>query len=123
MRTNINFPVPGRAFIARALIAGILVLGAQAYGGTGQLLAGTAKISILPETDEPIHDSVYARSLVLEINGERLAFVSADLAGFTSERVEQVCHEKYGIAKVSLCASHNHTAPTKPGKGPGQANL
>ena len=43
---------------------------------TGLLLAGTAKVSITPETDEPIHDPVYARSLVLEINGERLAFRS-----------------------------------------------
>ena len=36
---------------------------------TGKLLAGTAKISITPETDEPLHDPVYARSLVLDING------------------------------------------------------
>lgn len=56
---------------------------------SGQLLAGTAKISITPETEEPIHDPVYVRSLVLEIIGERLAFVSADLAVFTSDRVEK----------------------------------
>ena len=46
---------------------------------TGKLLAGAAKISITPETDEPLHDPVYARSLVLDINGERLAFVALDL--------------------------------------------
>lgn len=123
MKTNRNFPAPSRAFIAGALIVGTLVLGAHAYGVTGQLLAGTGKISIVPETDEPVHDPVYARSLVLEINGERLAFVSADLAVFTSDRVEQICHEKYGIAKVFLCATHNHTAPSKPRKGSSQANF
>ncbi len=90
---------------------------------TGQLLAGTAKISITPETDEPIHDPVYVRSLVLEIYGERLAFVSADLAVFTSDRVEKICKEKYGLAKVFLCSTHNHTAPSKPGKGEGQSDL
>ena len=93
------------------------------YGVTGSLLAGTAKVSITPETDEPLHDPIYARSLVLEINGERTAFVSVDLAIFVSDRVESVCKEKYGIERVLLCSSHNHTAPSKPGKGPEYSNL
>ena len=33
---------------------------------TGQLLlAGTSKINITPRSTEPLHDSVYARTLVL----------------------------------------------------------
>ena len=100
-----------------------LGLTAKSYGVTGELRAGTAKISITPETDEPIHDPVYARSLVLEINGQRLAFVSVDLAVFTSENVEKICQEQYGLARVFLCSTHNHTAPSKPGKGPEYANL
>lgn len=123
MRRNRISLAPNWAFIVCILIAGSLILGAPAYAVTGQLLAGTGKISLMPETDEPIHDPIYARSLVLEINGLRLAFVSVDLAVFSSDRVEQICREKYGITKVFLCASHNHTAPSKPGKGPGQANL
>jgi neutral ceramidase len=102
---------------------GILGSPAKVYGVTGRLLAGTAKVSITPVTDEPLHDPVYARSLVLEINGERLAFVSVDLATFTSDNVENICKEKYGIAKVLLCASHNHTAPSKPGAAPEYNNL
>jgi hypothetical protein len=90
---------------------------------TGQLLAGTAKVSIIPETDEPIHDPVYARSLVLEINGERLAFVAVDLGIFTSDNVEKYCREKLGIEKVLICSSHNHTPPSKPGKGPEASDL
>ncbi len=92
-------------------------------GVTGELRAGTAKISITPETDEPIHDPVYARSLVLEVNSQRLAFVSADLAVFTSDNVEKECQEKYGLARVFISSTHNHTAPSKPGKGPEYANL
>ena len=90
----------------------------------GTLLAGAAKISITPETDEPLHDPVYARSLVLDINGERLAFVAVDLGVYTSTNVVAVCKEKYRIDKVILCSSHNHTGPGRPGKTcPGTAHL
>src|SRR5579863_6071731 len=100
-------------FLAAILIVcGLLHFPDKVYGVTGKLLAGTAKVSITPVTDEPFHDPVYARSLVLEINGERLAFVAVDLAVFTSDTVEKTCKEKYGVAKVLLCASHNHTAPS-----------
>ncbi|HMH23874.1 MAG TPA: hypothetical protein VK563_18940, partial [Puia sp.] len=82
----------------------------------GQLQAGTAKVNITPEGDEPLHDSVYARSLVLDLGGKRMAFVSVDLAIFTSERVGRVCKEKYGIAQLMLCSSHNHSEPQKKGR-------
>ena len=62
-------------------------------------------------------------SLVLEINGERVAFVAVDLGVYTSDKVEAACKEKYKIAKVILCSSHNHTAPSRPGKTPETANL
>jgi len=79
--------------------------------GTGKLMAGTSKINITPKTDQPIHDSVFARSLVLDVNGQRLAFVSLDLPIFTSDRVEQVCRQRYQIERVILSSSHNHSAP------------
>jgi neutral ceramidase len=83
----------------------------MAFADNGKLMAGTAKINITPRTDEPIHDSVYARSLVLDLHGRRLAIVSVDLVIFTSDRIEQVCREKYGISNVILCSSHNHSGP------------
>jgi neutral ceramidase len=112
-----------KLFFAIFLVGGLLHCPSAAYGVIGMLLAGTAKVSITPVTDEPLHDPVFVRSLVLEIKGERLAFVAADLAVFTSENVEKTCKEKYGVAKVFLCASHNHTAPSKPGKGPEYSSL
>lgn len=87
----------------------------------GQLLAGTAKVSITPKTDEPIHDSVFARSLVLDCGGLRIAFVSVDLAVFTSERIERICKEKYGITQLMLCSSHTHSEPQPGGKRSFQA--
>jgi hypothetical protein len=110
--------------LAAALVLGSLFhLTSLAQGATGKLLAGTAKVSITPVTDEPIHDPVFARSLVLEINGECLAFVSVDLGVFTSTNVETFCKDKYGISKVFLCSSHNHTGPAKPGKTPEYSDL
>lgn len=82
---------------------------------TGQLYAGTAKVNLTPHNDEPLHDSIYARSLVLDVDGLRLAFVSVDLAVYTDDRVADVCREKYGITQLMLCSSHNHSEPQKYG--------
>ena len=61
----------------------------QSFAADGQLLAGTSKINITPSSDEPLHDSVYARVLILDMDGKRIAFVSVDLAVFTSKRLEE----------------------------------
>ncbi|WP_133998265.1 hypothetical protein [Dinghuibacter silviterrae] len=79
------------------------------------LLAGTSKINLTPPSDEPLHDSIYARTLVLEGNGKKIAFVSVDLAVFTSDRIEQICKDTYGLDQVFLCSSHNHSEPQKNG--------
>jgi len=77
----------------------------------GKLMAGTAKINITPDNQLPVHDSVFARSVVLEANGIRIAQVSVDLVGFDSERVATICKEKYGISHVMISASHSHSCP------------
>jgi hypothetical protein len=74
------------------------------------LLAGTAKVSITPSS-EPVHDPIFARCLVLALDNQRIAFVSVDLPGMSSDRVAKICKEKYGIDHLLLCASHNHSAP------------
>lgn len=113
-------------------VTGLLLclLGLTGVGGAtglpapvdGKLMAGTAKVNITPSTDEPIHDSVYARSLVLESNGRRLAFVAVDLAVFTSERIGRICKEKFGISQLMLCSSHNHSEPQPADKRSFQGN-
>ncbi|NIG54010.1 hypothetical protein F3J22_11025 [Chitinophaga sp. Cy-1792] len=94
-----------------ALIFLSIIISLKSLAGTGNLKAGTSKINITPKTDQFIHDSVYARSLVLDVNGERIAFVSLDLPIFTSDRVEQACKQQYNIARVVLSSTHNHSAP------------
>jgi hypothetical protein len=82
----------------------------QTISAKSKLLAGTAKVNMTPVT-EPVHDSIYARCVVLENEGRRFAFVSVDLPGMESNRVKQLCKERYGIDHLLICASHNHSAP------------
>jgi hypothetical protein len=74
------------------------------------LLAGTAKTNMTPAS-EPVHDPLYARCLILALDGQRYAFVSVDLPGMASDRVKQICRDKYKIDHLMICASHNHSAP------------
>ena len=110
--------IPIRWLFLSAGLALACAAGAQPHNA---VLAGTAKVNITPRTDEPVHDSIYARVLVLDANGIRLAFVSVDLAVFTSDRIERACKEKYGITQLMLCSSHNHSEPQPGGKRSFQA--
>ncbi|MDR2949261.1 MAG: hypothetical protein LBV71_08635 [Prevotella sp.] len=83
----------------------------RSLAAEGQLMAGTAKINITPKNVLPLHDSVFARALVLEVGDLRIAQVSVDLVNFASQRVVDVCKEKYGISQVLISASHSHECP------------
>lgn len=93
--------------------AAFLALGAPvALAAEGQLMVGTAKIDITPENPtEPVHDPVFARSLVMQVGEESVALIAVDLAIFTSERVIRECKEKYGLDLVLICSSHTHSGP------------
>ncbi|KAA2242946.1 hypothetical protein F0L74_10500 [Chitinophaga agrisoli] len=92
-------------------VAILIFVTISAFADSGRLLAGASKINITPKTDQPIHDSVYARSLVLDMNGQRLAFVALDLPIFTTDKLEERCKQQYNIARVIFSSSHNHSAP------------
>jgi neutral ceramidase len=80
-----------------------------------QLQAGTAKIDITPDQNrQPVHDHCLARTLVLDVNGERVGFVSVDLGIYTSDRLEAAAKEKYGISHLVLSSSHTHSDPGAP---------
>jgi neutral ceramidase len=99
-----------RIVIAISIICFFVIPSRQLFGMGGKLLAGTSKVSITPTT-EPVHDSIYARTLILQLDGQRIAFVSVDLPGMSDDKVKQVCKDKYGIDHLMICASHNHSAP------------
>jgi len=97
-------------YITAFIVLWFLIQSGQLFAMTGILKAGTAKVNITPEKiDEPVHDSLYARSLVLDMNGERIAFVSVDLVIYTSEELEKICRDKFGISQLMLCSSHTHS--------------
>jgi pimeloyl-ACP methyl ester carboxylesterase len=105
-------------FITRSLVAErhgqSTTAGSIGMSAGGELRAGTAKVNITPENPQlPVHDPVYARSLVLEVNGERIAFVSVDLGIYTSDHLVAACKEKFGIADLLLSSSHTHSDPGK----------
>lgn len=58
-----------------------------------------------------VHDPLFARALVLECGGRRMAIVSLDLIWFPSERVAKEAKEKYDIGLVLTAASHSHSTP------------
>lgn len=93
-----------------------------------ELRAGVAKVDITPITHEPLWgfeermdpstgtlDPLYARILVLEAGGKRLAIVTLDLGRTFGEpsldHLKEVVSKSSGISCLLLTASHTHGAP------------
>jgi hypothetical protein len=93
------------------------------------LRAGAATVDITPagpvrmdgyggrtEPSHGAHDPLYARALIFESDGERLAIVSCDLLGMhasITDEVRRLVEKRLGIASeaVLVCATHNHAGP------------
>jgi hypothetical protein len=76
----------------------------------GPLNAGTAKVNLTPaEPKKPVHDSLYARSLILDVDGNRVAFVSLDVISYTNEKLSERLRKKYNLQEIFYCASHTHS--------------
>jgi len=115
-----------------AIAAGALALAAAALPspalGAGELRAGAGRADITPPTGyflmgwvrsdaaaEGQLTRLFARSLVLERGGRKLALVSADLgfvpAGLVADVVERLGNRGFGEESVIISASHTHSAP------------
>lgn len=74
------------------------------------LLAGTSKVNITPEHPYyPVHDSLYARSLVLEAGEVRIAFISLDLCVYNNKNIRKVLMQRYGLTELYWSLSHTHS--------------
>lgn len=94
--------------IAALFCVGCLVASANVYGA-GKMMAGTAKINVTPpDTRYPVHDSLYARSLILDVDGARIAFITYD-SGLTSASLSETLKKKYNLQEIYFCQSHNHS--------------
>jgi hypothetical protein len=107
----------------------LLLLLSQAHA---QIRAGAATESITPPTGIPmagyyhkrestgVHDDLFARALVLEHGGTKVALVSLDLVSTRRTFVEEarrLIEERTGIpaSHVMISATHTHTAPVLAG--------
>jgi hypothetical protein len=64
------------------------------------------------------HDDLWARALILEYGGTRIAIVSVDLLGYYSDakyygaaEVRKLLDPKLGIQEVLIASTHNHEGP------------
>ncbi len=93
----------GAALVALCL-AGLTSLEAQT------LRAGTAKIDITPENPRyPVHDPLMARSLILDVDGDRVAFISYDNTNYRNDKLLAQLKEKYNLKELFFCQSHTHS--------------
>jgi hypothetical protein len=102
----------------------IVVAGAAAQG-TSALTAGAARVDITPAVSMPMygyenrkcgpsigtHDPLFAKALVLEDGGGRVAIVTLDLGSIVSERLKNEVRTKLNIPVLLLSASHSHSTP------------
>jgi len=97
-------------FFIVLITANILLFNSALLSAANEkLMAGTAKVNITPKDNGIIHDSLYARSLVLEADGHRIAFISIDLGGYTNNNLLKISKDKFGITQLFICPSHTHS--------------
>lgn len=72
--------------------------------------AGTAKVNITPSVKEAVHDSLYARVLVLEANDKRIAFIALDQGIYTNDQIIQIGKKQFNLDQVLLSSSHTHSS-------------
>ena len=83
-------------------------LSSAAYGA--KLMVGTAKVDITPPNPRyPVHDKLYARSLIIDVDGTRVAFISYDNTGYSNEKLLADLKSKYNLKDVYFCQSHTHS--------------
>ncbi len=84
---------------------------------SGRLLAGTSKVNITPPNPRyPVHDSLYARCLILDAHETSVAFISVDLGNYNDIPLLELLKKKYRLNEVYFCPSHTHSGQTAPAK-------
>lgn len=115
------------------LLLGFLVTLSLSVEGADGLRIGAASVQITPPLGMPlagyytergaekVHDDLYAKAMVIESNGNKMALVSCDLVGipaYVVDNVRSIVENSTGIKSscVMVSATHSHTGPVIPGK-------
>lgn len=110
--------------MSAAILVVALTLAGATDGGS-ELKAGVARVEITPSTSMAMygyanrkcgpasgtHDPLFAKVLVLEAGGSRIALVTADVGSLVSENLRRDVASKLDIPVLLLAASHTHSAP------------
>ena len=113
-----------KVFMRAAILVIALAL-PTAVHAAGELKAGVARVEITPSTLMPMygyanrkcgpangtHDPLFAKVLVLEAGGSRMALVTTDLGSLVSENLRRDVASRLNIPVLLLSASHTHSAP------------
>lgn len=113
-----------KAAVSALLLLLVPVVPAAAQAAP-ELKAGVARVEITPSVLMPMygyanrkcgpangtHDPLFAKVLVLEAGGSRMAIVTADLGSLVSDTLRRDVAAKLGIPVLLLSASHTHSAP------------
>jgi hypothetical protein len=109
-----------------AVIAGVSLLMGAPSSQSGEVAVGFGKADITPDLDRHVvwlagygnnrratgvHDSLWARAVVLREGNDRVALVSVDLVGLQRPAVMQVRERLPGYRYVLVSSTHNHEAP------------
>ena len=109
----------------KAVVVLLVLLVALPATAAAELKAGVARVEITPATFMPMygysnrkcgpangtHDPLFAKVLVLESGGSRMAIVTADVGSLVSENLRRDVAAKLNIPVLLLSASHTHSAP------------
>lgn len=80
-----------------------------------RLMAGVGKVNITPlHPRYPVHDSLYARALILQAEDTRIAFVALDLVMYSNIPLVEKLKKQFGLQEVYFCPQHTHSAEEAP---------
>jgi neutral ceramidase len=108
------------------LLLALVTAGPTSVHAATDLMAGVARVEVTPASSMPMygysnrkcgesagtHDPLFAKVLVLESGGTRVALVTSDLGSFVSETLRRDVAQKLDIPVLLLSVSHTHSAPT-----------
>jgi hypothetical protein len=102
-------------FLASVLIISGCIFSIHPVMGADKLMAGTAKINITPpKAKYPVHDSLYARTLILDAGSSRIAFVALDLGGYSNISLLEKLKSRFNLQEAYFCPQHTHSSETAP---------
>ena len=90
-----------QSFWLTALLVLLGVFSTVNTNAAEKLMAGTGKVNITPPNPRyPVHDSLYARTLILEAGASRIAFVSLDLVMYSNVPLAEKLKKQFGLQEV-----------------------